>query len=143
MIDFTCSFCGKDKGSIFNTHGYKVCNRCMYILEGTINMSGTSRIIRTYDGLSIWLDMKNEIGCAWNLDGSSLPKSFLKGKGVIELIKEIRAGVKLCTLCCNKVDEYAGKHFAGSFCNNCWKEYKKANIRKCGRCGQPMYECCC
>jgi len=97
------------------------------------------------NNMVIWLSDDGRITSMWRDKGSVAINKYYTQLVTKELLQEIKANIdKLFCSCCNKeVSEYAGRHFAGVYCEECWENYKKENSRRCGLCNSPLYECCC
>jgi hypothetical protein len=152
----TCEFCGKDvsSGLCYNTKTHTViCDLCQFLLKGDKMNHSTDYDFHTPDG--IVLHIKDlQVEHAWINNGATdVSLNTLNGISkslnpvvVIETIREWNKEKKLTCSGCQKLilrTEVVGSHFAGSFCKECWENYKKENSRTCRICGDPMYMCCC
>ena len=97
------------------------------------------------DNLVLWLSDDSIITSMWRNKGSTAINKYKKIIITKELLQDIKTNIDklFCSSCNKELSEYAGRHFAGVYCSNCWENYKKENSRRCGICGAPLYECCC
>lgn len=99
-------------------------------------------VLSMVGSVSIWT--KNGIRTWYpSHDEESLLKNG-KIEEALDLIHERdKDGVMRCSSCGIVIDEPAGTHFAGVYCEDCWAEYKETHSQKCSICGKPGYRCVC
>jgi hypothetical protein len=146
-----CDICKKKVSSITSySKKLRICDTCQYIIfnknmTGSVNSKVTEvrGSISTHDNICIWITSDGNIEYMWD-HHRSIHKSFYKGKTVAEIITKIRVNGSVVCSSCGKVQiKFAGSHFAGYYCTECWEQYKKKNSRICGSCRCPMWECVC
>lgn len=64
-------------------------------------------------------------------------------EALTEVIKHARTGLYICSSCDKFIETNYLRHFAGIYCDVCWKRHQKENSGTCGLCRKPYYECCC
>lgn len=64
-------------------------------------------------------------------------------EALAEVIRHARSGSYICSSCEKSIKSSHLRHFAGIYCEPCWKAYQKAHSGTCSRCHRPYYECCC
>jgi hypothetical protein len=100
------------------------------------------------DKIILWvklIDKELVVKDLWYNSGTKACPTFDGRILTEEILNEIeeKENKKICSDCGKEVEEYAGSHFAGHYCEKCWDIYKKKHNGNCSLCGKFYYECCC